>query len=142
MMSVGGKRIYNKVFEKKEVISWDVFPVSGGETVSLTFESKNSEWSQGVWLMCDMGVEIDGLLCKSVMLWYETAPNQVKVKCYTESGLLNVYNIWNRGNGPASQTHTSGMLIEEISKGRRYRCNDIGLQTDFDKLVFKIEYLF
>jgi hypothetical protein len=38
--------------------------------------------------------------------------------------------------GPAS---SSGMLIEEMPSGRRYRCNGIGFDTHFDKLVFRIE---
>jgi hypothetical protein len=141
-MSIGGRRSYNKSFEEKDnVILWDVFPVKNGETVLLTFESKNSEWLQGVWLMCDMGIEVDGIFNRSVMLWYETASKQVNVKCHTNNGLLNIYNIWDRGYGPNSQSHSSGMVIEEIPKGRRYKCNDIGLQTIFDKLVFKIEHI-
>ena len=141
-MNVGGKRIYSKAFEgKANIVLWDVFPVTSGEIVLLTFEVKNSEWSQGVWLMCDEGVEIDGSIGKSAMLWYETAPKQIRVKCHTKNGLLNVYNIWDRGNGPNSQSHTSGMLVEEIPNGRRYKCNDIGLQTEFDRLVFRVEHL-
>lgn len=141
-MKIGGKRIYNNSFEGiNNVVLWDVFPITNAETILVTFESKNSEWSQGVWLMCDKGIEMEGFTGKSAMLWYETSPKQVRVKCYSENGWLNVYNMWDRGNGPNSQSHTSGMLIKEIPHGRRYHCNDIGFQSDFDKLVFKIERL-
>jgi hypothetical protein len=138
-MNISGERIYNKAFDANDVVLLDVFPVKNGETILLTFESKNSEWSQGVWLMCDKGVEINGLFAKSAFLWYETAPKQIPVKCYTETGFLNIYNVWDRGKGPNSQSHTSGMLIEEIENGRRYRCNDIGLPTNFDKVIFTLE---
>ena len=141
-MNIGGKRIYNKTFEGKgDVVLWDVFPVIYGEKVLLTFESKNSEWSQGIWFMCDQSIEINDAFGKSAMVWFETAPQQVSIKCYSENGLLNIYNIWDRGNGPNSQSQSSGMLIEEFPNGRRYKCNDIGFKTDFDKLVFKIEHL-
>lgn len=141
-MSIGGRRLYNKSFEENaSVVLWDVFPIETGETLILTFESKNSEWLQGVWLMCDEGIEVDGVFNQSMILWYETAKKQFRIKCYTKKGLLNIYNVWDRGHGPNSQSHSSGMVIEEIPKGRRYRCNDIGLQTYFDKLVFKIEHI-
>jgi hypothetical protein len=31
------------------------------------------------------------------------------------------------------------MLVEEIPNGKRFRCNDIGFATNFDKIVFRIE---
>jgi hypothetical protein len=31
------------------------------------------------------------------------------------------------------------MRVEELERARRYRCNDIGFDTAFDKLVFRIE---
>ncbi len=61
------------------MVIWDVFPVANGETIMITFKSKNSKCSQGLWLMCDIGVEIEGSTYKSAMLWYETAPKSVRV---------------------------------------------------------------
>ena len=142
MRKFGGKRIYTEVFEGiDQVVLWEAFPVENGETVLITFESKNSDWKQGVWLMCDKGVEIFGAFGKSANLWYEKLPKQIKVKCFTEDGILNVYNIWDKGRGKESQAHTSGMLVEDIQNGRRYKCTDYGFQPDFDKLVFTIEHL-
>jgi hypothetical protein len=31
------------------------------------------------------------------------------------------------------------MLVDELPSGRRYRCNDFGFDTAFDKLVFRVE---
>ena len=139
-MNIGGKRIYNKAFgENSDILLWDVFPINNEDVMILSFESKNSDFMQGVWLMCDEGIEVNGTLGKSIMLWYETAPKTVTLKCYTKNGFVNIYNIWDRGHGPNSQSHTSGMIVEETPTGRRYRCNDIGFATNFDKLVFTLE---
>jgi hypothetical protein len=137
---VGKERIYNRAFEgRDDVVLWDVFPVIDEEALNLVFESKNSEWEQGVWLMCDKGISIEGHFGKSIHLWYGHSPDIVPFICHTKNGLLSVYNIWDRGQGSDSQSHSSGMLIEEHPNGRRYRCNDIGFDTQFDKLVFQIE---
>lgn len=66
---------------------------------------------------------------------------QCNVVCYTEDGCLSIYNMWDKGKGPESQSHTSGMLIEENGDVITYNCNDIGFETNFDKLVFSIEKL-
>lgn len=49
--------------------------------------------------------------------------------------------MWDKGKGPDSQSHTSGMLLEEQGKLLTYYCNDIGFETNFDKLIFSIEKL-
>lgn len=139
-MKPGEERIYNSSFNKQlGVVLWDVFPIVDGEKLMVTFESKNSDWSQGIWLMSDRGLEVDGIRNKSLLLWYETAPMIVDVVCYTKNCLLSVYNVWDRGFGKNSQAQSSGMLVEELVNGRRYKCNDIGFDTKFDKLIFRIE---
>jgi hypothetical protein len=30
----------------------------------------------------------------------------------------------------------SGMRIDELPNGRRYYCNEIGFETEFDRLIF------
>jgi len=125
----------------EKVFMIDLFSITNQEVISLTFEEKNSPWKQGVWLSSDKGVEIQGQHLVSATLWYETAPNPILIKCFTSSGLLMVYNVWDKGMGRASQSRSSGMLIEEIPFGRRYKCNDIGFETGFDKLVFKVVHL-
>jgi hypothetical protein len=124
---------------RRDVVSWDVFNVQDGETLTMVFESKRSRHRQGVWLWTDAGIIINGQLCRSADLWSDTAPSRVAFQCRTANGKLSVYNIWDHGDGRESQCHSSGMLVTELSNGRRYRCNDIGFEGKFDKLVFRIE---
>jgi hypothetical protein len=138
----GKRRLYNDAFtDRDDVILWDVLPVRDGEKLKLVFESKKSDWEQGVRLATDLGIKADDWAGKGVRLWYGHSPREVVIECHTQDGFLSVYNIWDRGHGPDSQSHTSGMLVEEIPNGRRYRCNDIGFETEFDKLIFRIEQL-
>jgi len=139
---IGKKRIYNSAFAeagRNDVVKWDIFPVRDAEWVKVVFESYSSPWRQGVWLRTDEGIIVNGLACKSVELWADTAPREVICQCFTSDGMLSVYNIWDRGHGRESQSWTSGMLVEELNDNRRYRCNDIGFETNFDKIVFRIE---
>lgn len=135
-------RILSKAFAEHGVdgiVKWEVVAVADGETVRITFEATNSPWRQGVWLKCDGGLEIDGVHHASVDLWSDTAPASVVCTCRAGDGKLHVYNIWDAGQGRQSQAFTSGMRVEQLDNGWRYGCNDIGIDTGFDKLVFRIE---
>lgn len=138
------ERVLNSAFKDKgraDVVKIDVFPVSDGDLLALTFESKESPWRQGVWLMTDTFLVVNHQQCQSVQLWQDSAPKQVLIECHTHGGRLHLYNIWDRGRGSESQSWTSGMLVEETSSGRRYHCNDIGFETNFTKLVFRVEWV-
>jgi len=133
---------YNDAFAERgrpDVVLIDVFPVTDNEVLKLVFESVNSSWRQGVWLATDEYVVINQIRCPSADLWYDTAPTEVLIECHTKENVLWLYNIWDNGDGRDSQAWSSGMLVEELPNGRRYRCNDIGFETNFDKLVFRIE---
>jgi hypothetical protein len=141
-ISLGKERIYNAEFAKRgmqSVVQWDVLPVLDNQTISVVFESINSQWRQGIWLRTDRGLEVESEVHPSIRLWYDTAPKEVFCRCLTSDGCLSVYNIWDHGDGRRSQAWSSGMLIEELPNGRRYRCNDVGFDTRFDKLVIRIE---
>ena len=124
-----------------DVIKWDVFPIKNGEVLQLVFESVNSTWRQGVFLRCDTSIQINGQTSQSFVLWQDSAPSKAIMSCTTTNGILDVYNVWDSGrtNGKESQAYSSGMIVEELPLGRRYRCNDIGFETKFDKLIFRIE---
>lgn len=140
------RRLLNPAFKghrRPDVVMIDIFRINDGEILKLTFESTNSSWRQGVWLKTDEYMLVDQKRCPSIELWADTAPTEVLIECHTRKGTLHLYNIWDsgRGLGMESQCMTSGMLVEDISNGRRYRCNDIGSEPGFDKLVFRIERL-
>ncbi|TVQ61906.1 MAG: hypothetical protein EA379_05695 [Phycisphaerales bacterium] len=136
------ERIYSNAFKERgrdDVVKIDLFPVSDGELLTLTFESTDSPWRQGAWLKTDMGLIINEQECPSAVLWQDNAPKEVLIECRTKNGCMHVYNMWDRGLGPSSLAWSSGMLVEDLPNGRRYRCNDIGFETNFSKLVFRIE---
>jgi len=126
---------------KENVIKWEVQLVSDGQEVKLTFLSKNSPYRQGIWLKTDKGIEVMGQTFPSIELWEDTAPKEVFLKCFTDNGLLSFYNIWDKGEGKKSQLYSSGMVVEHKDKQIIYGCNDIGFETNFDKLVFSLEKL-
>jgi len=123
---------------RRDVVMIDALPITDGEPLRLVFESRKSTWRQGVWLMTDQHLHVNDQDCPSVDLWEDSAPQEIQMICNTKNGKLLLYNIWDDGSGRESQSWSSGMLIEELPNGRRYRCNDFGFDTDFDKLVFCI----
>lgn len=136
------RRLMTKAFLERgrsDVVLIDVFPVADGERLHVVFEASNSPWRQGIFLWMDKYIVVNGLKCPSCDLWQDTAPETVPIECHTKSGLLHLYNIWADDTGRHSQAWTSGMLVEDLPTGRRYRCNDYGFDTNFDKLIFRIE---
>ena len=136
------ERILSKSFRdagRPDIVKWDVFPVRDGERIVLTFEGAKAGDRHGVSLMTDIDLEVNGAHCRIASLWHDTSPAVVDMAVHTADGRLHVYNIWDSGTGRNSQAWTSGMLVEELPNGRRYRCNDIGLAGAFDSVVFRLE---
>jgi len=144
-MQVGTEKIYNQAFEgRTDIISWDVIRIENEQLLKIRFISKNSNNRQGVRLAIDVGdghLEINGISKKGMELWEDTAPKEIICKCHTKSGLVSVYNIWDKGRGRQSLLLTSGMLIEKKGNVYIYHCNDYGYETNFDKFIFSIELL-
>jgi len=122
------------------VIKWDVVQVNRGQPIRLTFLSVNSPWRQGVRLGAHPGI-VYGEVHQGLQLWQDNSPTVVEMTVSSDDGRLHVYNIWDshRGYGAESQSHTSGMLVEQAGHVRTYRCHDIGDVPDFSKLVFSLE---
>ena len=144
--NLGTSRIYNKAFAERgraDVVMWDVMRIDPNQVIKVMFEGGTSPWRQGVWLKTDRGLLVNDQFAPSMEVWVDSAPPEVVAHCMTEDGNLSVCNIWDsgRGRGRESQAHSSGMLVEDLPDGRRYRCNDIGFDTNFDKLVFRIQKL-
>jgi len=147
-LEIGRKRIYNTIFENmKNVIQWEVLNVENEQEFYLKFVSTNSKYRQGIRLAIDAGdgyIEINNIRSKELYLWEDTAPRYVFVKCVSEEGLLSLYNVFDLGEergGRRSQMDSCGMLVERNGNTIVYKCNDVGFQSDFDKLIFEIELL-
>lgn len=125
----------------QRAIKWDVVQIATRQAIRLSFLSINSHWRQGVRLGADPGILIYGESHKGIHLWQDNSPPSVEMTIMADDGHLHVYNIWDsgRGLGHESQSHTAGMLIEQIGNIRTFRCHDIGNAPDFSKLVFSLE---
>lgn len=122
-----------------EVVLIDAISVSPGDEFVLEFEEKASPWRQGVWLGVDGAMEIAGREGPSMQIWEDSAPEMMKIRILKARGPLHLYNIWDRGRGVNSQSHTSGMIIEELGKSRRYRCQAINVEPTFGDLTFRMD---
>jgi hypothetical protein len=94
-----------------------------------------------VRFVTDGVLRVAGVEAPQLDIWTDTAPSAVEVECVATDGLLRFYNIWQSGRRPGveSRSATSGMLVENLGDGwRRYSCNDIALQPDFEQLIFRI----
>lgn len=137
------ERIYNPAFQERgndQVVLWDIFPLETHRKFRVVFESISSTRRQGVRLSTDGGITVNGVHALGQQLWYDSSPTSVVCDCISADGLLSIYNLWEDDNGRSfSQGWTSGMLVEELHNGRRYSCTDFGLDTNFDKLIFRVE---
>jgi hypothetical protein len=125
----------------REVVQIEALPLAVGQNVKLAIESIHSPWRQGVWLATDGLLRCNETDGSQFVIWADTAPPSVEITCVATDGLLRFYNVWDSGRGRAreSLSVTSGMAVEEVSAdARRYSCNDIGTDTDFRKLVFRL----
>ncbi len=124
------------------VVMLDVVEVREGDELTITFEESHSDWRQGVWIATTGALETNAVSAAQFTLWRDTAPVSVRLRVIATDGLLRLYNVWDSGRGiqeHESQSATSGMVIEVLPDGaRRYRCNDIGWEPRFDKLVFSL----
>ena len=129
------------VYEGKTIHLFDCLKVADGQIITLTFESVNADWRQGVELLTDGSFEVLGHSgSDSVVLWQDTAPQKVALRVHTKKGECSVMNVWDTGNGLMQQGHNgAAMLIEATPTGKRYRCNDGVADDDFDDLVFRID---
>lgn len=140
------QRVLNEELTKElgqPVVKIEVFPVKPQEVLTITFVSTSGEWREGIWLATNGVLEIAGTRADQFEVWTDTAHRSFDVEVVaTADGLVRLYNIWDSGRGQKreSQSATSGMLKEVQENGAVvYRCNDIGRNHQFDKLVFEVK---
>lgn len=146
---LGRERLYNNNFQEFEgkVVMWEVLRIKQNQEIKLKFVSTNSKYRQGVRLAIDAGegeIIVNGFKAQQLDLWEDTCPQVVTLKCSSSESVLSIYNIFDLGKergGRHSQMDSCGMLVEQNENVYRYHCNDVGFQTNFDKLIFEIELL-
>jgi hypothetical protein len=131
-------------YQGKMLVLTDRLPTQGARLIRLTFEQCNAEWRQGVSLICDGQLRVNGRLFegreKGMGLWQDTAPATVDLELVGSVRELEVHNVWDCGDGTIHYWHNgAAMIVEELPTGRRYRCNDGEADDDFDDLVFRVE---
>ena len=131
------------VYEGKTLAMVDFFPVEGEKKLVLVFETCNGEWRQGAALNCEGKFIVNGQRLSGrsgVVFWQDTAPKTVEFEISGKVLTIQVKNVWDVGDGVTHSWHNgAAMIVEELSNGRRYRCNDGFADEDFDDIVFRLE---
>ena len=147
---IGKTRTYNNEFGdvEREIIKWEVLSIQKKQLVKVRFISVNSDNRQGIRIAIDAGkgtLTTNGVSGRAFELWEDECPKEFEIECSSDEGYLSVYNIFERNELGSmkkySQMDYSGMILEQNGNIYRYRCNDTGRNTNFDKLVFEIELL-
>jgi len=126
----------------REVLMIEALPVSAGDVARLRFERQTQARPQGVWLGTVGNLRVLDREGSQFELWYAPDAPIIHIEVVETDGLLRFYNIFEHPPGSGlerSQMNGSGMLPDVVQDGWiRYSCNDFGLDTEFDKLVFSI----
>lgn len=123
-------------------IKIETLPIVAGQQVVLAFEAVGPRWRQGVFLATAGVLATSSTRSASLVIWSDTAPVETSIAVIETGGDLLLYNIWDSGRRRRpfeSQSHTSGMIVEELPDGwLRYSCTDMGTPPDFGSLVFRL----
>jgi hypothetical protein len=109
--------------------------------LEIVFREATDRWRQGLHLETDGSLEIVGSRASKFVLWQDTAPETVVVKCHSNSGKLRVWNVWDTGKGSVdSLINCSGIITESIGNNQwRLRCNDGYPDRDFRDLIVDVQ---
>lgn len=116
-----------------------------GEVFKLVFESTNSDWQQSVTLVTDNVVRLGNKsFKKGVTVHYDSSHPELLFEVRTREGMLWLWNSWHYRDTQgslhtSSQMNYAGMIVEKLSTGFRYRCNEGRDDDDYDDLIFRIE---
>ena len=137
------------VYNGMELVPYDTWNVEDKDEFRLTFESVGSEWRQGVRIGLEKPqsrrkngeILANGqTLSKPFNVWQDSAPISFIFMILKPLTSLEIYNLWDTGNGLVLYWYNgSAMRIEQIENGRRYFCNDGHPDDKLDDLIFKIE---
>ena len=153
-------------FNGSKLIRLDKFPVENKEIILCHIEKTNSQSGalQGFCIDVTGYAEMDGEILKKgkgvrLHFWEGTAPKHIRLKLFTKTGFVWVYNICeidstyltndDQGNSREGHSKTidyghngAAMIVEEIENGRRYRCSDVSgadKEDQFGDIVFTVQ---
>jgi len=131
------------IYKDKRICMIDSIQVINKGTLRVVFESTNSDWRQGICLDTDGAFIVAGhRLKKSIVLWADTAPPEVRALVLSKKGVVQFYNVWDMGDGVMHYWHNGGaMVVENALGGKRVYCNDGRADDDFDDLVVVLDVL-
>jgi hypothetical protein len=114
-----------------------------GISVCLAFKDGKGAWQKGAGDGIDGQIVVEGKAARGrngIAFWQSRDWDTVEFEVRGNAPFINVYNLWDCGNGVVhSWMNGAAMIVEELANGRRYRCNDGEADDDFDDLVFSLE---
>jgi len=125
-------------YEGKMVFRVDRVNVPKKGKIKIIWEKYNNSREQIIQLYDHKGLSIDGETSKLFNIWHVKNKNEVVLDYYSKSGTVIVNNAWEYDGEVNSMIGSAGMIFEDIPNGRRYRCNDVYPDVDFEDLVFSL----
>lgn len=119
----------------------DIIKVEKECYIYIVFLSVNSDWRQGVILESKGTFFVNNQkFDKKIVLWQDSAPQEVEIHLKTKNKELIVYNVWDTGNGVIDAWHNGAAFYKESDQNSWvYYCNDGYPDDDFNDLVFSIK---
>lgn len=139
--SASTKSEYFASLGQNNILRWCVLHIGTHAEFRLAVEKVTPLRAQGIWLHSGAAIKITGkdeaTSPQRALMFYD-APHEVTFSCETSDGFLRLYNLWEVNGQPRSLMRMSGMDVEDIPGGYRYRCTDTGPDPDFERFVFTL----
>ena len=132
-----------------EIVMADRVPAKLNEVLTVTIESTRSRWPQGIGI--STGLMVFGERVARAVIWeyfslppteraHRTSalPFTFEVTCRNRAGALMFYNMAERDHRADWWHAGCAMRVSSAPGVRRYHCNDVDLDDDFDDIVFSV----
>lgn len=114
-----------------------------GLTMRLRWRHRIDMPVQGVSVSVEGGVvQVGDVQAKDMVLWTDTAPDEVTLRFEGKALKLFLWNCWRIGGVTQAWVGNYGMIVDELEGGvLRFRCkSNSGPQIMFDDLVFEVVF--
>lgn len=127
-------------YNGKVIQMMDEVAIGESARLRIEFDEVNSEWRQGISLTTEGTFEVgEQRIKRGLVLWQDTAPQQVDIVVSSKSGTLQVKNVWDIGDGVVHSWHNgAAMIVNRDGMRIRYQCNDGHADDDFDDMRFSL----